>query len=376
MIICMTTPNLDTYCSLAFTGYDTRTKSVCCWAELDRNASSFIELKNNTNLLQLQQDLISGVKNPICNACWRDEELNLHSMRMCYTVHKDMQEVLTEISEKKLKHLVIDSGNVCNLSCRTCGPWASSAHFNERVAKAKKLNLPPYVNRVVHTNVDGLLREDYSNITSIAVLGGEPFLNLEHLAVLEKIVSDGYSKNCSLTYTSNGTVKLPLKVIELFNQFKDTYITLSIDAIGDRFKYIRTTGEWNDVVSNLNYLRTTQLHNHISAHTTISALNILYLDELFDWFMCQDIPYDFVFCDNPTEYSFEIFNDTAKSRVIEHLSKSSHDTTSIIKQLANAKYNQDSLNTFWQEIEFTHEFRKLNSIDYINELLELLTTAW
>ena len=125
--------SISTYCPLAFTGFDTRAKSACCWAKIPETPRSFKELHETITIKNLQQDLLNGVKNPTCRACWHQEETGIVSMRQHFLgIDKAIEQ---EIVDKKLKHLVIDSGNVCNLACRTCGPYYSSSYFKETNAK-------------------------------------------------------------------------------------------------------------------------------------------------------------------------------------------------------------------------------------------------
>jgi organic radical activating enzyme len=160
---------------LAFSGFDTRAKSVCCWAKFNTKFNSYSEAMNSPEAVKLQQELLNGIQNPICQPCWDQERIGIKSMRC--------SDITGPPDERKLKHLVIDSGNVCNLACRTCGPYSSSSHIKEYEAKYnKKFNVP-----IKKTNLEFLRNEDFSNLEQISVLGGEPFQNLDHLEILELI---------------------------------------------------------------------------------------------------------------------------------------------------------------------------------------------
>ena len=73
--------NLDTYCSHAFTAYDNRMRSVCCRAMGHSPVQNYAHTFQHPEIQQLRQDLQNGVKNPICQTCWRDEETGLESTR-------------------------------------------------------------------------------------------------------------------------------------------------------------------------------------------------------------------------------------------------------------------------------------------------------
>ena len=125
--------NKKTYCSLAFAGFDNRSKSVCCFTKdmTSKKCNSFTEIQNSPELKALQNDLLNGVKNKVCGKCWDWEEYGATSMRSNFILGKSDEDLKNEVQNKKLKHLVMDSGNVCNLSCRMCGPESSTGWFKE-----------------------------------------------------------------------------------------------------------------------------------------------------------------------------------------------------------------------------------------------------
>jgi MoaA/NifB/PqqE/SkfB family radical SAM enzyme len=375
----MTKYNVDTHCSLAFSGFDTRAKSTCCWAKLSSAPATFDELKNLEEIKNLQQDLINGVKNSLCQQCWSDESLGLRSMRQGF-LPKSTDGIQLEIQEKKLKYLTIDSGNVCNLACRTCGPGSISSFFKEY--EVKKLKFPYHNNYqnltyVKKTDVDYLIAEDFSQIEIINILGGEPFQNLEHLQILETIIKQGYAKNCTLSYVTNGTVNLPNKIKNILYQFKHVSITLSIDAVGEQFEYIRTNGVWNTLLTNVEDFKLmsgNQPSIKLNAHPTVSALNILYLDELYAWYESNNFYHTIVLCKRPQHYSFTIFNDQQKKIIIDQLKNSRFDMSSIIKHIEDVEFDATSLQQFYKEVEFTQDFKKLDINHYLPRLMTLLAT--
>ena len=249
-------------------GWDDRSKKMCCFAKLPRY-ENYIELHKDIKVKSLLDDLSTGVKNAICDTCWSAEERGEFSMRQQSLQNEGSikkEEVLEqECNDKKLKYLVIDSGTQCNLACRTCGPHSSTAHVKEWEIKNKK----EYTKK--SSNSMDLLDQDLSSIKTIEVLGGEPFLNLEHLHILDKV------KNNSLywlTYTTNGTVKLRTEIFKKFSAFKAVNISLSIDAVGKPFEYIRTLGDWEKIEKNLQILleqKNTHKHLSVNCHITVSA---------------------------------------------------------------------------------------------------------
>ena len=364
--------NPETYCSLAFVGFDSRVQRTCCLIKFPKQFNSFKELSNDPDTKQLQEDLINGVKNSMCQQCWTYEGLGETSMRMGHLHHKTDETIQKEIQEKKLKHLVIDSGNVCNLACRTCSPESSSSLIKEFEAKRHQFGKNTwFLNSIKKTNLDYLMSEDYSQLAEISILGGEPFQNLEHLEVLRTIINQGYANNCTLSYSTNGTVPISKKIKDILIEFKSVHISLSIDAIGLPFEYIRTNGKWNLLLENFKDLVNLVKHNSnivLRAHPTISALNVLYLDELFQWFDDNRLSHTIIFCETPQAYSFRIFDNAQKESIINQLKNSKFNMESIIQHINDCDFDPQALADFKQEIQFTKEFKNLDITEYLPKL--------
>lgn len=366
---------LDTYCSLPFTGFDDRSKSICCWTRLKNKYETYSDLVTSQEVLSIQHNLTNGIQDPICRDCWRQESIGIQSMRQWSIRGKELHKLHEEISLPRLRHLVIDSGNVCNLACRSCGSWSSSAYFVEDEARAKRYNQYIFKQEFKKSNLEKILKEDFRDIRTVNILGGEPFLNLDHLKILEKIINDGHSTNCSVSYSTNATIKLSDKIIKLFKKFKEISLSVSIDAVGKQFNYIRTLGDWNNVINNVKHFKELQQTIptlDIGAHPTISILNVLYLEELFDWFEQQDIKFNLIFCDEPVHYNFSILSDNKKQLVIDHLKKSKFDMSAIINCINISEFSPTNLDNFWDETKFTKEFRGLDLEEYLPRIYQLL----
>jgi sulfatase maturation enzyme AslB (radical SAM superfamily) len=368
--------NRDTYCPLPFSGFDTRVKSMCCW-----NTSQQFETREEMlaapAVKQLQQDLVNGVKNDSCSACWRQESIGHESMRVQFfkkypdaDLEYPEEDIEYEIANRPLKYLVIDSGNVCNLACRTCGPSSSTGFYKEIEVRPKHIRR--YVKLDIKvTPVDYLLSENLSHVRSISILGGEPFLNLNHLAVLQAIINQGNAGNCVLEYSTNGTVRPPQKLLEYFKHFRRVNISLSIDAVGDQFSYVRTMGRWADVLDNLTMFNE-QPQVTLSVHPTVSPLNVLYLDELVAWINSENLRYSTVLCEYPEFYSFGVFTDQQREYIINQLTQSKYDYDNIIAHIQQAQYNPESKKQFGYELEWTKEYHGLDIDVYLPKLANLL----
>lgn len=372
---------IDTYCSLPFVGFDHRVKHVCCWTASQDRTSRFEDFSQCVNadvVKKLQQDLLAGVKNPLCKTCWDHESLGLTSLRLMHLKDKSPQTIHDEVIHKQLKHLVIDSGNVCNLSCRTCSPESSSSLIKEFRAKSKVLALAPFATKIRHINPDRFKKENFDSIETIHVLGGEPFQNLNHLTLLKHVISIGRSSQCRLSYSTNGTVPLHEQIKQILGQFAKVDISISIDAVGEQFEYVRTNAQWTATADNISDLiawSRSDARIALVAHPTISCLNVLYLESLFEWYRSRGLDWIIVFCESPKEYSFSIFDDHERHQLIDRLSASKFDTQPIIKQVQRSVFDGHARSRFYQQIEWTKTYKNLDASRMLPDLLALLNSA-
>lgn len=353
---------LDTYCPLAFGGFDTKSCAICCRINTKKGYYTFSEMNQDPTIQELRQSLLNGIKHPACKLCWDEEALGKISMR---------QEKLTldDSTKVSLRHLVINSGNSCNLACRTCNADQSSTHIIENTIKLKhdKDYYP-----IIKTDTNSLLTEDYSDIRHINVLGGEPFLNLEHTKVLEHIISIGKSSTCNLSYNTNATQKISKKLINIFEQFESVGIVFSIDAIGEQFEYIRTGAIWSATEDNIkNLLNLAVKKINFQVHITISALNVLYLTELCTWLEQHNLPYSYDIAYEPECYSFQIFTDSQKKQLLETINIDKFGM--VAKHIQQSNHNSKALEQFWQEIDWTNKYWQLDFNHYLPKLAKLLT---
>lgn len=367
--------NFETHCSLPWTRFDSMFNSFCCKNVLPERFESFDQIQKSQTVQELKNDLLNGIKNQACYQCWEEDAAGKVSMRKASIDSKSAQELLNEIDNNKIRQLILFTGNNCNLACRTCSGYLSSSHVVE--ARSKNLKYPDVViHDIVKPDYEYFLNQDYSNLESLQIIGGEPLLNVGHIQVLEKIVNDGYAQNCSLTYTTNATHKISKKHLQLLSYFKEINFIFSIDAVGEQFNYIRTGADWNWVSQNIQNIRA-ELKQFdkvaLTIHPTISVLNILYLEDLYDWLAKEKFNVWFDFCFHPRHYSFELLNSSQKNEIDSVLSQSKHDMSSIRNFIKNTNHTPELYNDFLNETAWTEEYHKMSLKQYLPKLANLLT---
>ena len=183
-----------------------------------------------------------------------------------------------------------------------------------------------------------------------------------------------------MSYTTNGTHRPSPLILDYFKQFYQVVLNLSIDATGKLFSYIRTGGNWEVILSNFKFLRYAQQKYDnllLTCHPTIGALNVLQLDELWNWFSEQNLIDRYLqicIIVDPKHYSFSIFNDKQKNDLIKKLNNSNYDLDYVIKAVQNSTFDYQAREQFFKEIDFTEKYKKLNSNEYLQPLVNFLNS--
>jgi len=363
--------NLDTYCPRLFSFFDTNKNGACC-----RIDEKFLRFNNFKEMIvdpehkKLTADLaLFGKKNEACAGCWYEESLGVYSLRrQALDFFTNNQKEFPR--ENKLIFLTIDTGNNCNLACRTCAPSVSSGWWKETNTFDKNQNWGS--SSIRELNLAYWLLEDLSNVEKILVLGGEPFLDTKHLTLLEEVFRQRGNSNVQVHYVTNATIKLSSRHKEVLSKIPKLQIGLSIDAIEDRFHYIRTGGCWEDVLENIKDYRTLNSTVKIGVNVTVSIYNVLYLNEVFNWALDNNFILDFMFAYTPFNVSFKTLDTDRKNKVIEKLQQSNHDMTAIIQHINDSEYSNSSYMEFINQTVRTEKFRKLKLSDYLPELNSLM----
>jgi len=306
-----------------------------------------------------------------CERCKIEEENDIKSKRILD--HERWKEHYDQYDEsKKFLTASIAFGNTCNLACVTCGPDASSKWYNEYL-KFNGIDIKPN-----HFYKDGFVENFYKsakNIIHLDIPGGEPLLSgvRQQKELLEKYVSEGSSKDITLHYTSNATIFPDTEWFELWKEFKHVEIQLSLDAINQRFEYIRYPGIWSDVVSNIqSYQKHSNSKLSLSVAVTVSAYNVYYLDELthtthdlglgMPWFGRLHYPKYM----RPT-----VWRDGAKEYIIQKLSTSKFDFSNWIK-LLQTEDDKESFDDFRYHLLRQDSYRKKSFGQTFPEMLQFL----
>lgn len=192
-------------------------------------------------------------------------------------------DVYKQNSYAKLNVLDLRWRNTCNYSCVYCGPDLSSRWVTERNKK-----LVYKIDEQFLEETKRYIFDHIHEIKHVYLAGGEPLLIKENLELLEQLKQ--HNPNVTIRINTNLSV-IDNKIFQmLVDDFADTKWTVSIDAIGEDYEYIRYPGNWDNFLKNLTYLYSKT--KNIDYNMTWSVLNAYTIFDAIDFlqqtFNCPD----------------------------------------------------------------------------------------
>jgi MoaA/NifB/PqqE/SkfB family radical SAM enzyme len=256
-----------------------KVRPCCAWDNNSGKESDFNENWKMKHAVWYGQ-MAAGDWLPECRECKQDEENNGKSLRKYYN------EILNY--SKGVEYWDFKINNTCNLQCRMCDPTNSSTW--DRFLKQHD----PNYNSVAtgwHRNIDEILPELYT-AKVVKFTGGEPFLIPQVKQVIEFLVDEDIAPAVILQFITNGTVDIT-EYYDLLSFFKHVNITVSVDAIGPRYEYIRSGANWNTTEKNiLNIKKNAPANVKVGVTALPMALNINNLHEVESWCTANKITYN------------------------------------------------------------------------------------
>ena len=232
----------------------------CCEFKKWVRADSIDEYFNSDIINELKDSVIKGVWHEYCKVCKDKTDMGVPNYADML-IDKITNDGDVDISKFNLKWLDYRPGNLCNLKCRMCSVVNSNMIEKEAMENPIIMEVMPDGDRqaigIGNKNSELLPEliapELFENLMLLKVLGGEPTLDPQIFKLLEYIGTLPSVSNIVLNYTTNGT-SINKRWINATKKFKSVNINFSIDGSYDTYNYIRTGGNYKDVVSNMSKL--------------------------------------------------------------------------------------------------------------------------
>lgn len=290
-----------TFCTLPFLQFSTDVSGYyqpCCIAnktEMNMIDVPPLDFFNSNHMKQLRYDMVHGNESDhykkACYKCITNEEKTGFSKRLMNRYVEgdvdtnDIESIRGdkdhEIQPKKIDSFKIKIfGNLCNLKCVMCGPFASSSIAAE-LKKHGEYDGPTRIHPYGQIDKDRFFKDmkELLPITnSIEIVGGEPFMYPETVDFVKWIVDNDLAKNLTIQFITNGMFD-NFKLYSYFPEFKLVRILVSIDNVYEKEEYIRYGTIWNQKVENVHELLMIPKVK-VRFSNTIQLLNIGYLSDI------------------------------------------------------------------------------------------------
>ena len=260
------------FCLIPWTGFEVepngKVKNCIISTESIGNIhnESIVEIvKNNP----LRDQMLKGEYPSNCSGCYLQEKKSSNrfdaiSSRLYYTkelANKIPKDFLDNKDNFVLKHIDLRWTNSCNQACTYCSPYYSSKWATELGVKIPK-------DKQSTARLKDFVYKNISTLENVYLAGGEPLLMRENKEFLDKLYAA--NPNCTIRVNTNLS-KTQTGVMDSICKFKNVHWTVSIDAIGSQYEYIRHHGNWNDFLDNLKQIST--LDHKISFNMLYFILN-------------------------------------------------------------------------------------------------------
>jgi organic radical activating enzyme len=338
------------------------------------------DISNSENFKNVRKQMLSGEFPSECKTCYFYEKNNVYSKRMesnlkfKHLFEHSLSNTNADGTLKKLDYRYIELrlGTVCNLKCVTCNPFSSN-RWNEDVSVFKNTEFEKnYFKCDIRTEwfrstkFYDELYEKSEHLEEIWINGGEPTLIKEHGYFLQKLIDSGRSKDIDLHYSINMT-QIPDSFINIWKQFKNVRLHLSIDDLEERNDYIRSGSNWKTIFDN--FLKIIKYKNifRIEICQTVSCLNVYNIDKFKEFAKKYDIVIAHNYVHHPSFQHVSIIPDEMKNEIIsniQHLNE--YELERLKTELFSESYKEE-ISKFKSFISLLDAKRNVFIGDYLSE---------
>jgi len=233
---------------------------------------------------QTKKDMLDKIAHPRCNNCYDVEKFasnasineSNRSWYKRYGIKSIDMSIYDSPNHFDLRVLDLRWRNTCNQACVYCGPDLSSKWAQELNDQRWSVN-----DEIIEKNKQYIFNQ-LSQISHVYLAGGEPLLMKENQELLEKLIV--VNPEVEIRVNTNLS-KIDTPVFRLLEQFESVKWTISVDAVGSQYNYIRWPGNWETFLQNLTTLQ--RNHKDINFNMVWCALNSTGLFDCIDFLNSQ-----------------------------------------------------------------------------------------
>jgi sulfatase maturation enzyme AslB (radical SAM superfamily) len=293
-------PNFETICSKAFTDInidlDNRSVKYCCKSRRipfpEIFSAEFFD--NNSQILDTRKDLLSGIKNKRCVACWNDNDRGKGSYRDLQNSWRDQFSTPDEIflDNRFVRYVEIKLDKTCDMSCLYCSPVDSSRIFLEENPTGKYIDLSTE-NDIVSVIywLSKIIESVKINkrLIDICFMGGEPTLSKKFPRFVNELnaaIPEGYKDfiRFSIITNCNSPDAVLKKTLMLLDSTKCKWnVGISNESMGEVAELTRYGLNWETFEKNFQKYLTHPNILTINLCVTVNLLSFNSLYEYIEW---------------------------------------------------------------------------------------------
>ena len=333
--------------------------------------------------IEIKDALDNGIEHANCQDCWDEESAGRDSKRIM--VNRSIPHV-KPLPDQPVS-VMLKPGNLCNLACRHCSPFSSSRWLKDHYkVEARQSDWTSYIQQFTEIQDSyhdanpfwSDLKAWAPNVEFYELYGAEPML-IDSLWEVIKTSSLGANNNKTVVnINTNGTI-LREDTEEIFRNFYKVDLGLSVDGIGDQFEYMRYPAKWDKFLSNLDAYQNmaARLGNiDMNVSCTVSALNVYYTDEIWQFFHSRGIHVGFNILHRPDHLNMRILPDAAKQQIADRLSNTGTPAQNLIPMLMSPMDNPTkAMMDFWVITQGYDDLRGESYQDTFPEFYKILAST-
>lgn len=212
------------------------------------NETSIEDILNSNKIKSIKDDLLADKFNTNCSGCHKLTTQGKHyDLRNHYNpMFKSFDIDYENTQAFELHGIDLHWNNTCNFKCVYCNPGQSSL-----IAEEQKLPVRKSSTENINKIIEMIVKNQYI-MKEIYFSGGEPLLIKYNATLLAQI------KNKELPLRINSNISVANDSNAVFaeiKKFKNVLWTVSAEATGERFSYIRNGGTWTGFTDNLENIK-------------------------------------------------------------------------------------------------------------------------
>ena len=330
------------------------------------------EAWNSKVYTTIRKQMLAGERPEMCQRCFREEDVGIKSSRQGWNDKWQENKEYAHYAPFDIKYVDLRLGNLCNLKCRMCNPYASNMwvkewHLVEDALSESEYNRLKNMNWPEHEKTWENLFSIANTVEEIYLTGGEPTIIKEQHRLLDYFIDQGIAHKIKLKYNTNLT-NIPNHLLDRWKKFKRIQLNCSIDAVGKLDHYIRYPSNWNIIQRNFETIRSLS-NATVEIHCTVQMYNILKLNELLEWAVPYGHKIYFNILNHPDQLNIRVLPEHLKQLAAERLQSYLHlEKVQGIIDYMNSEDWSNKLSAFYKYTSELDRSRNENLFDIIPEL--------